>query len=107
MKTIFLQLFIMEQTMIGQNLISMYHQLRELGLVGSKRSFSRDWLGRGKTYLRDYECRGDRITARVPQKTVSLLRARLCAVAERVPAGIAEELGYLVLSLDQSVDVAD
>ncbi len=92
--------------MLGFSLLRIYQRLREIGLVRSQRDFARRFLGRGKTYAKDYG-RGGRDMARVPDKTIRTLRSQLCAVAERVPAGIAAEIADVLWEIDQACSVAD
>ncbi|MXQ10951.1 DUF6626 family protein [Microvirga makkahensis] len=92
--------------MLARNLMNAYKMMRALGLVRSKRDYSRRWLGRGQTYLRDYELRG-RDFVQVPAATVTRLRSRLRAVADRVPAGIRTEIEAVIATIDQGTAVAD
>ena len=92
--------------MRGHNLEIIYAKLSALGLVRSKRHFSRDFLGRGWSYLRDFEQR-DRSDVRVPLRTVSTLRARLHAVARLVPPGIRSRLDEVVAAIDRDTRIAD
>lgn len=92
--------------MLGISLKNAYTALRELGLVRSKYDYCRRFLGRGTTYLKDYG-RDGRDMARVSPKTVATLRTRLCAIAERVPAGLAAEIMHIVEEIDRSCQIAD
>lgn len=92
--------------MMPISLKTAYDALRDLGLVRNKRDYCRQFLGRGPTYLKDY-ARDGRDVARVPSKTVTTLRARLCAIAGRVPPGIAAEIMSVVQDIDRACHVAD
>jgi hypothetical protein len=92
--------------MLACSLTNAYQIMLKLGLVRSKRDYSRRWLGRGQTYLRDYELRG-RDFVQVPTITVTRLRTRLRAVADRVPAGIRMEIEAVIDTIDQGTAVAD
>lgn len=92
--------------MLARNLTYAYQMMFNLGLVRSKRDYSRRWLGRGQTYLRDFELRS-RGFVKVPTSTVTRLRTRLRAVADRVPAGIRMEIEAVIDTIDQGTAVAD
>jgi hypothetical protein len=92
--------------MLDRNLTNSYKMMFNLGLVRSKRDYSRRWLGRGQTYLRDFELR-DRDFVRVPPITVTRLRTRLRAVADRVPKGLRTEIEAVIDAIDQGVAVAN
>ncbi len=92
--------------MLGFYLTDVFSSLSDLGLVRSKRHFSRQFLGHGWSYLRDIEQR-DRDEFRVPPATVYLLRARLQALTSFLPAGIAGEVEHVVAKIDQHTGVAD
>lgn len=87
--------------MDGWNLMALYERMRSMGLVASKREFSRTWLGRGETYARDYREDG-RMHATVPSAVVARLRERLVAVARLVPQGAAQEIAAEVARIDQA-----
>ncbi|WP_425515152.1 DUF6626 family protein [Microvirga terricola] len=93
--------------MFGSTLIKIYGEMLALGLTRSKREFARRWLGRGKTYLRDFEFREGRSRERVSLDTVSTLRTRLCAISARMPDGICAEIAGIVHDIDCSVAVAN
>ncbi len=92
--------------MYAFNLIDHYHTLRDYGLVKSKRDFCR-FIGRGISYLKDFECRPDRETKVVSLKTVQTLRSKLCALVPRLPAGMAAEMRAMIDAVDRDVLVAD
>jgi hypothetical protein len=92
--------------MMPISLKTAYESLRDLGLVRNKPDYCRRFLGRGPTYLKDYS-RDGREMARVSPKTVTILRARLCAIAARVPSGIAAEIMSVVQDIDRACHVAD
>jgi hypothetical protein len=92
--------------MIAFRLLATYERLRQIGLVRSKRDFAR-WLGRGKTYLRDYEYKIGRDAVRVPACTVEKLHARIAAVAARVPARVAGDLQEVLREIERDGRVAD
>src|SRR5215213_6636218 len=85
----------------GYMLLKTYINMRDIGLTRCKRDFSTRWLGRGKTYLRDFEFRDGRDGVKVPTITVIKLRSRLQAVADRVPAGIRSEIELVIKSIDE------
>ncbi len=93
--------------MTGYMLLKTYINMRDIGLTRCKRDFATRWLGRGKTYLRDFEFRDGRDGVKVPTVTVMKLRSRLQAVAERVPPGIRSEIEFVVASIDQGLAVTD
>jgi hypothetical protein len=93
--------------MIAFRLLATYERLRQIGLVRSKRDFAQRWLGRGKTYLRDYEYKIGRNAMRVPACTVEKLHARISAVAARVPARIASDLHEVLRDIERDTRVAD
>jgi hypothetical protein len=93
--------------MIAFRLLATFERLRQIGLVKSKRDFAQRWLGRGKTYLRDYEYKIGRDAVRVPACTVEKLRARIAAVAACVPACIARDLHEVMREIQRDVQVAD
>jgi hypothetical protein len=55
---------------------------------------------------KDYEREG-RDVVRVSETTVTTLRTRLCAIAERVPTGIAAEIMSVVQEIDRACQIAD
>jgi hypothetical protein len=93
--------------MLGYRLKNTYIKMLELGLTRSKRDFATRWLGRGKTYLRDFEYREGRDAVRVPPKTVARLRTRLRALADRMPAGVRADIEVVIHGIDQGTVVAD
>lgn len=93
--------------MIASRLLTTYERLRQIGLVRSKRDFARRWLGRGKTYLRDYEYRSGREAMRVSARTVEKLHVRIAAIAARVPARIASDLHEVMREIERDGRVAD
>ena len=93
--------------MIAFRLLATYERLRQIGLVRSKRDFAQRWLGRGKTYLRDYEYKVGRDAVRVPARTVETLHARIAALASRVPARIASDLHEVLREIERDGRVAD
>lgn len=92
--------------MFANNLLNVFEKLRDLGFVKSKRAYACDWLGKGKTYLRDYECRG-RLDAPVPRRTVQTLCNRLQTVSRQCPRTIAEEINSIVDSIRRDEGVCD
>jgi hypothetical protein len=93
--------------MIAFRLLATYERLRQIGLVRSKRDFAQRWLGRGKTYLRDFEYKVGRDAVRVPARTVEKLYARIAAVAARVPARVARDLHEVMREIERDGRVAD
>jgi hypothetical protein len=79
----------------------------DLGMTRSKPDFSQKWLGRGKTYVRDFTFREGREWVRVSTPTITTLRTRLRAVADRMPRGIRAEIEGVIAFIDQSTVVAD
>ncbi len=92
--------------MLGRNLSDVYKVMRDAGFVGSKRQFSRRWLGRGKTYLRDYE-NPERLDLRVSDKTVAALRGRLLAVAALSSKPVADRIDRIVADIDSACRVSE
>ena len=91
--------------MFGVHLLQNYTALRDLGLVRSKRDYARRWLGRGKTFIKDYEFR-DRGWRRVSPAATALLRRNLIGVAARSPSAVAREIGALIDRMDRDERVA-
>lgn len=91
--------------MFGAHLIENYTAMRDLGLVRSKRDYARRWLGRGKTFLKDYEFR-DRGWRRVSPAAIGLLRENLTTVAARLPSAVADEIKALIDRIDRDERVA-
>lgn len=92
--------------MLGLHLRMTFRDLSNLGLVRSKRHFSRTYLGRGWSYLRDIEQR-DRDEFRVPPATVSLLRARLQALVNLLSPEAADQIKRVIMQIDQHNFVSD
>lgn len=86
--------------MYGIHLLQNYATLHDLGLVRCKRDYAKRWLGRGKTFLRDYEHR-DRSWCRVSPVTTARLRKNLIGVAARSPSAIADEIKALIAAIDR------
>jgi hypothetical protein len=78
----------------------------EAGLVRSKRDFSQRWCGRGKTYLKDYECRSHRDFATVSPATIEALCDRLRAIAACAPHAVALDIRHVIGMIGQEVHVA-
>lgn len=91
--------------MFVDNLLKNYERLRAMGLARSKRDYARRWLGRGPTYIRDFENRG-REGGLVNLVTADRLRARLVAVAAKSPTGVAEDIMLLVAEVDRDTHIA-
>ena len=91
--------------MYGTHLLQNYVLLRDLGLVRCKRDFARRWLGRGKTFVRDYEFR-DRGWQRVNPATTAQLKKNLCGVAVRSPSAVAREIEKVLAAIDRDERVA-
>lgn len=91
--------------MFVAQLLKNYEHLRALGLTRSKRDYARRWLGRGPTYIRDFESRG-REGNLVASITADRLRAHLVEVAARSPRGIAGEIMLLVAEVDRDTYIA-
>lgn len=91
--------------MFAIHLIKNFEHLHALGLARSQRHYARVWLGRGPHYLRDVANR-DRGWHRSSTPTVARLRARLLAVAAKVPGGVAAEIRAVIAELDRDTCVA-
>jgi hypothetical protein len=91
--------------MMGLHLTETYKALSELGLVRSKRHFSRV-LGHHWSYLRDVEKR-DNDAFRVPPVTVERLRVHLLALTGFLPSRSASEIEQVIGRIDQHTAVAD
>lgn len=63
-------------SMYGFQLLRLFEEMRELGLVTSREQFSRSWCGRSPGYVHDFT-RRDGATARVSPQTIARLRMRL------------------------------
>ena len=92
--------------MLGRCLGIIYLSLREMGLVRSKRAFSRTYLSRGWSYMRDLEHRG-RQDAKVPAATIRALRGRLKAVARLLPPSLKVEVERVIAVIDRDAEIAD
>lgn len=92
--------------MLGFHLSSVFNYLSKIGVVRSKRHFSRAYLGHGVNYLRDVEQRS-RDEFRVPTPTVEHLRARLRALIPFLSGESAAEIERVVVQIDQQTGVAD
>lgn len=90
---------------MGFHLTETYEDLSNLGLVRSKRHFSRV-LGHHWSYVRDVEQR-DKDEFRVPPATVERLRARLGALTPFLSNGSASEVERIIAKIDQHTAVAD
>lgn len=90
--------------MIAQNISEIYYTLRAMGLTRSKRSFSRQFLQKGRCYLRNVE-QSDRLT--VPRTVVRTLRSNLAEVAKLTPPGITNDLEEVMAALDRDCRVAE
>ena len=90
--------------MMGFHLIQTYERLSDLGLLRSKRHFSR-LLGHHWSYLRDVEQR-DNDEFRVPQATVERLRTHLQALTHFLPSRTAAEIEQVIARIDQHTSVA-
>lgn len=86
--------------MTGYTLVFVCNSLMELGIARSKHDFSRRLLGRGVTYLRDFEHR-DRHGVRVPPRTLATLCERLNALAGLLPTGAAREVREVLTRIEQ------
>ena len=92
--------------MRGYRLRKVYNALSTMGLVRNKRQFSREFLGRGWSYLRDVEQR-DRDDVRIPPKTIMVLQTRLRAVARFVSPQIATEIEQVIATIERDSQIAD
>lgn len=92
--------------MLGKTLIDLYYALSALGMVRSKRDFSRRFLNRGLTYFRDFEQR-NRLGVRVPFRSVRALRTRLQAISRLLPKATASEVVKLIDQIDRACRIAD
>ncbi|CAA2157183.1 hypothetical protein MBRA_02587 [Methylobacterium brachiatum] len=90
---------------MGFHLTEIYSALSDLGLVRSKRHFSR-MLGHHWSYLRDVEQRADE-TFRVPPMTVERVRTHLHELIEFMPKKHAAEIEQVIARIDQHSAVAD
>lgn len=92
--------------MTGKMLIDLYYAMARVGLVKSKRDFSRRYLGRGLTYFRDFEQR-NRLSSRVPSRSVDTLQKRLKALLPLLPHAIASEVGHIIAQIERGCRIAD
>lgn len=90
---------------MGFHLVEVFYKLRTLGVVRSKRQFSRT-LGHHWSYVRDVEQRSDD-QFRVPSMTVDCLVAHLRALTPFVSKEMAAEIDGVVAKVQQHTDVAD
>jgi len=91
--------------MMGFHLIEVFYKLHDLGLVRSKRHFSRT-LGHHWSYVRDVEQRSDD-RFRVPSTTVDRLVTHLQAFMPFVSKRMAAEIDGVVVTVQQHTTVAD
>lgn len=90
--------------MFGIHLTEAYGALLHIGLVKSKRDFSRTFLGHHWTYLRDVQQR-DREEFRVPAVTVMRLKGRLRDVSQYLSPRLRHEVGQVISQIDQHASV--
>ncbi len=94
--------------MLAYNMITVYADLFEMGLVRNKREFSRRYLKRGQTYLRDLErVDRDRSAVRIPASTVTALRGQLSAIERFGSRRVQAEIKSILVKIDEGVRVAD
>lgn len=93
--------------MIGRNLSVIYTMMHAACLVRSKRDFSRRWLGRGKTFLKDFEQRPERHFRRVSPRSIARLRARLLRIAAISPRSLRPDIEKIIREIDSSCAFAD
>lgn len=88
----------------GHQIETYYHRLREIGLVRSRRDYSRRWLRRAETYLHDLvgKRRGGCL---VGPDALRHLRERLGAVADLSPPGPAAEVRAVLAEIDRDLMV--
>ncbi|MGU3466875.1 hypothetical protein ACLBXO_18670 [Methylobacterium sp. C33D] len=91
--------------MMGFHLTEVYEALSDLGLVRSKRHFSRV-LGHHWSYLRDVEKRNND-AFRAPPETVARLRTYLLALTEFLSKASAAEIGRIVARIDQHIAISE
>ena len=87
----------------GYNLLPIYEELAQLGLVESERRFS-TWIGMAPQYLRDHRVAAGR--ARVHPRTATRLRRKLEALAQRLPLGLRREIKEIITRLERDAAVS-
>lgn len=92
--------------MLGISLSNTYSILLDRGFVRSKRDYAKRWLGKGKTYVRDFEHRPERSLSKVGPSAVQCLRSRLTALKEFFPPTLVKEADDLLQSIDRDCRVA-
>lgn len=97
-------IFIKRRDMIAINLHTAYERLREIGLVRSKREFSRNFLGRSSGYAADVIYR-DVLGVRGGLSVMRYLQGRLAAVAAEVPNGLRGEIVEIITGIEASMRV--
>ncbi|MGO4705860.1 hypothetical protein AB4072_08800 [Microvirga sp. 2MCAF38] len=91
--------------MIAINLDESYRKLRELGLVCSRREFSRNLLDKEVGYLSAAIFR-DSLGTRGGLRVMKRLKERLDEVAMRMPQSLRGEIAEVAGRLDESMRVA-
>jgi hypothetical protein len=89
--------------MIAANLSEIYRQLRQMGVVRSKRDFSANLLGRNRAYLKNLEAR---CPLTVRPIVIQTLRARLAEIKKFCPPEIRAQIAGVIARIDQDCRVA-
>lgn len=81
--------------MRGHTLITIYAELRRIGVVRSQRDYAARYLGRGKTFLRDLEARSG-LSSWISEETTRRLNDRLDRLKQFLPEPMQEEVGLMI-----------
>jgi len=92
--------------MYGFQLLRLFEDMRELGLVTSREHFSRSWCGRSPGYLHDY-MRRDGATARVSQRTIQRIRIRLAEAGTLLTGDLRDRVQAYDAAILRDLHVAD
>lgn len=92
--------------MYGFQLVRLYEEMKNLGLVLSREQFSRSWCGRHPGYLRDY-LRREGATMRVSLQTVQRVRMRLAEAGALLPRDLRDRVQAFDAAILRDMRVAD
>lgn len=92
--------------MHGFQLVRIYEEMKNLGLVRSREQFSRSWCGRHPGYLRDY-LRREGATMRVSVQTIQCVRLRLAEAGSLLPPDLRDRVQAFDAAILRDMRVAD
>ena len=92
--------------MYGFQLVRLFEEMKDFGIVDSREQFSVRWLGRNPGYLRDY-MRRDGASSRVSAATVQRLRARLAEAGALLEQDLRDQVRSYDAAILRDIQVAD